>query len=369
MADSENKNLNAESEIQTQDAPENAASENTAKKGKRSFADKKAEKLSAADKKAAKQAETEKSRAQKEWEESLVATKRVKLEEMRRTLKKVMVGLLVFALVTTSLVYVMLLFIDENNIRITASTSSDEKNISLSMDRSNWMPYLDADGPRKMIDLSYNQAYGREHITTVEEAENLLALDNINLGSYQKENYIAFGFALRNGSNESIGDVTLKYEMTMKTDDRGLENAIRIMWGERFTKRDETSVNIYAALSDNNRLSLTKSNIDRTAENGYVEKVSYPVGSDDANSVNYNLAEYETALSETETGWSDAEEDGYFDTVPFSSGNFIFQKETTLAPGEFIYIYVCVWIEGSDFDCTDDVLGGYVSMLINFTLI
>lgn len=67
---------------------------------------------------------------EKEWEDSIVASKKVKREEMRRKLKRAMLILLVFSLITTSVVYIMLLFVQENNIRITASNRNKEKSIS-----------------------------------------------------------------------------------------------------------------------------------------------------------------------------------------------------------------------------------------------
>jgi hypothetical protein len=362
MAEDENKNLNAES-------AENGAATETDKADTKAGKPEKKPKLSAAEKRAAKKSAAEKSRAQKEWEDSLVVSKRVKLEEVRRKLKKVMVALLVFAIVTTSIVYIMLLFIDENNIRITASTSSDEKNISLSMDRANWLPYLNADGPKKMIDLSYNSVYGREHIPTLDEIKSLLELESPILGTFERENYISFCFALRNGSSGDIGDIEIYYEMTLKKDDRGLDKAIRISWGESFSQHPEaTYVAVYAASSTNARLQTTESNLERSVEQGFIEKVSYPLGSDDTSSANYNLSEYEQSLYATENGWENAALEGYFDTVPFMSDDYVLQRQTKLSPGEFMYVYINVWIEGSDFECRDSALGGYVSLTINFTV-
>jgi type IV secretory pathway VirB10-like protein len=128
----------------------------------------KAHRMTKEEKAAAREAAKNKSKRQKEWEDSLVANKRVKREEMKRKMKRAMLILLVFSLILTSVVYIMLLFIDENNIRITAS-SKDDKSISLSFDKVTWTPYLDVDGPDNMWNISYNPVYKLDEVPSIGE--------------------------------------------------------------------------------------------------------------------------------------------------------------------------------------------------------
>ena len=130
-------------------------------------------KESKADKQAARDAKKEKAQLQKEWEDSIVANKRVKGEEVRRKLKRALLFLLVVSLIITSVVYIMLLFLDENNIRVTASSTHGKK-ISLSMDNDMWSPYLNGKGPNEMHDISYNRIYEKEKIPTIEEVSMIL---------------------------------------------------------------------------------------------------------------------------------------------------------------------------------------------------
>ena len=342
-------------DLNTAETPETPAD---APKGKKE----KAPKQSKADKQAAKDAKKEKAQLQKDWENSIVTNKRVKREEMRRKLKRAMLFMLVVALIITSVVYIMLLFLDENNVRITASSTKGKK-ISLSMDNEMWSPYLNGKGPDNMVDLSYNKIYAREEIPTIEEVRaELLNVDNFEPGSKVKDGYICFAFLLRNEGDE---DAAIECEMTLEYDDvRNLQNSVRVMWGTSFRNHiEKTNVDIYAALSKNQRLFGTIANGGRTYDDGFIEYVSYPVGSDQPS---FDMINFENEMLASED-YIDIVNGGYFETTPFYSDDYVFKYEDELTAGDIMYCYVCIWIEGSDFDCVDSALGGYCKLNINFT--
>ncbi len=384
---------------------ENVAEEEKPKK--QSAKERKAEKKQArADKK-------ETARLKKEWEDSIVVSKKVKAEEHRRKLKRAMLILLVFSLIVTSIVYIMLLFIQENNVRITVSNRTDENIISLSMDNENWTPYLNAVGPDNIWNISYSREYDTESgdvIKTLDEVRAFISMDNIpedlspsvgdssgvgdgsgesgeerewfRLGAMNGTNYIGFAFMLKNlGEN----DASLRYEMTLETDsgDHDLHEAVRVIWGESYRldhTGENTTVECYAALSSNPRLAGTRINLDRTEEDGYLEYIAYPKGSFTPGEPLYDLLAYENGRpagqggpvikgiyeSGNDNARVEAERNGYIATVPFHSDDFIFQKESVLKQGDIMYCYVCIWLEGSDFDCIDSAIGGYCKIGINF---
>ena len=350
--------MEEEKSLNSAETPETPAAEEPKGKSKKE----KEPKQSKADKKAAKDAKKEKAQIQKDWENSIVTNKRVKREEMRRKLKRAMLFMLVVALIITSVVYIMLLFLDENNVRITAS-STKGKAISLSMDNEIWSPYLNGKGPDNMKDLSYNKIYAREEIPTVEEVRAiLLNTKDFELGSQVKEGYICFTFLLRNDGDE---DAAIDCEMTLEYDEvRNLQNSVRVMWGTSFRNHAEnTNVDIYAALSHNQRLFGTIANGGRTFNDGFIEYVSYPVGSDQPS---FDMINYENELLASDD-YIETVKGGYFETKPFHDDEHVFQYQDTLDGGDIMYCYVCIWIEGSDFDCVDSALGGYVKLNINFT--
>lgn len=328
-------------------------------------------------KKSAAAARKEQSRLKKEWEESIVASKKVKQEEIRRKVKRAMLIMLVFSLIVTSIVYVMLLFIQENDIRITATNRNKEKSISLSMDNSFWTPYLNADGPDQMWNVSYDPRYTfvTEKIDSIAQVVELLEADKIELGTLNGEQYIRFTFMLKNTGNEQAH---INYEMTLEFDKHSLHDAIRVMWGQSFRNESSdletnTTVDVYAALSKNERLAGSNINAKgdgtfRTAEEGYIEYVSYSGAfTKDVNKGDpyYYVKDFENSLTDTEQR-AEERKNGFFATTPFYSDEYVFQREADMDRGDIMYCYVSIWLEGSDFECIDDRLGGYCKLGLNF---
>lgn len=338
-------------------------------------------KASKNDKKSARDAAKESARLKKEWEDSIVASKKVKREELRAKVKRAMLIMLVFALIVTSVVYVMLLFIEENNIRITASNRHKEKSITLSMDNEFWTPYLNAEGPDEIWNISYSHdpVYSGEHPDMQSDVYGILEADDFKIGSDNGDQFIRFTFMLRNNGGE---DANIDYEMTLDFDDYNLHEAVRVMWGQSFKNPNGetyvedgteqgssfgTSVEVYAALSKNERLAGNSFNTDRTQEDGYIECVAYNNDvymAQSPNSNYYLLKDYEQSLSPEDR--LAAQANGYFATTPFASNEYVFQRSTELAKGDIMYCYVSIWLEGSDFDCVDSVLGGFCKIGLNF---
>ncbi len=385
MADEKDKNLNSADELKENSADDKKSQP---KKSRKELKEEKA---------LEKEQEKEIARYKKEWEQSLIASKRVKREEIKRKLKKALLILLVISLLITSTVYVMLLFIEANNVRITAS-SAGEKTISLSFDKEHWSPYLDIDGPSEMTNVSYSLAYPEAHaqIPTVAEmkalTENMLFDANAKGGDSSKSNVIEFSFFLENTSEQ---DIPLFYQMNLACDKHGLQDTIRVAWVESNNMLiPETDARIYASRSTDPRMSWSKVDaLGNTYEDGGVEYIAYPVGSDNPTSwganrlyqylekdCEYNAitgtyspyevpAAYKEEDVEPEVQLANFKNDyGYLLTVPFQDDEHVFSKERILARGDMLCIYVCIWIEGSDLDCTDAKIGGYVTLSVDFAV-
>ncbi len=322
-------------------------------------------------------ASREAAKMKKEWANSIVTNKRVKREEMRRKLKRAMLFMLVFALIVTSVVYIMLLFIQENNVRITASSQNGDSSISLSFDNNYWTPYLNAQGPTEIWNVSYSPVYKTERIDTVDEVYALLSADSVPVGTNNGENFIRFTFMLRNNGRS---DVHIDYKMNLEYgEDGGLQDAVRVMWGESIknysTTGDDpdasvgqtrTTVTVYASRSTNQRLANTAINSGSDGANGYTEYIAYPSGSDQPD---YDWKEdfYDKLNTSDGISRNDAEAYGYLKaTTPFADKNAVFENTTDLAQGDIMYCYVCIWLEGSDYDCVDRVIGDFVTLGIDF---
>lgn len=373
---------------------EESPAEPAKKSGKAEQAEKpkkvKAHRMTKEEKAAAREAAKNKSKRQKEWEDSLVANKRVKREELKRKMKRAMLILLVFSLILTSVVYIMLLFIDENNIRITAS-SKDDKSISLSFDKITWTPYLDVDGPDNMWNISYNPVYKLDEVPSLGEIEVMLADAELGQvgGNHSAENVIEFCFYMRNNSDVAV---PYGFEMLLESNDKGLEDCMRVIWANHIIGTDpnredrpQTTINCYASLSSDPRLSYNKVGANGIEyEQGGVEKIAYPQGSETFTEEQLRMYEQGKVLGYN-GDWKDVNlkdgqgndlynsvneflsATGYVDTTPFYSDEYVLHEESYLDVGEMLCVYVCIWIEGSDFDCVDSALGGYITLSITFS--
>lgn len=406
MADEVNNEINSDVNETVADGAENTA-EKSDKKAEKAEKPKKikAHRMTKEEKEAAREAQKEKSRRQKEWEDSLVANKRVKREETRRKFKRALMVLLVFSLILTSVVYIMLLFIEENNIRITASSKND-KSIELSFDRDNWSPFLDVKGPEDMWNVSYDPTYEQGDVLTLSAIESKLRAyaenpdQNAISGNHSRSNIIEFCFFLRNSGSERV---QYNAEMLLSSNDEGLEDAIRVAWGEGFygtnaeqPDRAQYDVRCYAAPSDREVLSFSQTDgKGNVYEQGGVEKIAYPAwtsgkwdSATKAPCTEEQLQKYEQGLVlNTVTGnyqevslldkkgeqIYDTANDyllatGYQNTIPFVGNDCVFDDVSYLNAGETLCVYVAIWIEGSDFDCGDNAIDGYVTLSINFTV-
>lgn len=379
MSEQDKNNVQAENTAVEEKSEKAAENTQSAPQATESSQDKpqKSAKSAKGGKKSAAANKKEQARLKKEWEDSIVASKKVKQEEIRRKVKRAMLIMLVFSLIVTSIVYVMLLFIQENNIRITANNRNKEKSISLSMDNSYWTPYLNAEGPEEMWNISYDHRYGfpTEYADSIAEVVERLEADKVELGAQNGEQFIRFTFMLKNTGNEQAH---INYEMTLEFDKHALQDAIRVTWGESFKNEDvetdkRTDVEVYAALSKNERLAGSNINAKgdgtfRTAEEGYIEYVSYPgVFTSQVNKGDpyYYVKDFESTLKDIDQR-AEERANGFFATTPFYSDEYVFQREVDMAKGDIMYCYVSIWLEGSDFECIDDRLGGYCKIGLNF---
>ena len=339
------------------------------KKDKKSEANAEKEKLSA------------KEKAQKEWEDSIVANKKVKREITRKKVTKILALILILSLLLTSIVFVMLLFIEENSIRITAN-SNKERTISLSNDGDIWAPVLNVEGPDKMWNISYNSEYegksiSEQTVPSISSFKDIIdaaSEDQSVTGmlSTKEDNYIAFAFMLKNTSELSAENININIKMNIEASGKrykyGIVDAIRVMWIEEYGDvaahiLDDNHTGVYASKSKNQAVidmqyelfNVTDDDGNKPTE--VVEKIAYPIGM-----VNDAKQTFKLDYIWTE----DDVNRGFTDTIGFVSDNAVFDYESYLVPQEVVRFVVCVWIEGSDFDCNDGALESFVSLSIDF---
>ncbi|HKL94230.1 MAG TPA: hypothetical protein VJZ69_03005 [Clostridia bacterium] len=296
-------------------------------------------KLTKEEQKAQKESIKLRAQERKAWEESIVANKRVKREINRRRMRKIVLAIMIMSLMVTSSAYVILLLVQENSIRISASYSND-KTIGLSVDGVNWLSYLDVKGPDTMWNISYDPHVAASHgVSEVPKWSTAIStIGNFSL----EEAYIGITFYVKNTCDI---DYTFTSAIEIERQINGLDEAIRIMW----IMQDEKSGNVVE-----NRIYAKKSDYVGLRFNDGVEYIAYPDGYFTGTFRLYEDEEYPIGL---------------VPTTPFVDDFYAKKTEgNPLAAGEIRRCSMVIWIEGSDPECTSSVLNSYLKLGARFSV-
>ncbi|MDD4839816.1 MAG: hypothetical protein PHE93_04010 [Clostridia bacterium] len=296
-------------------------------------------KLTKEEQKAQKELIKSKAQEHKAWEASIVANKKVKREINRRRMRRIVLAIMIMSLMITSSAYIILLLVQENSIRISATYAND-KSIGISIDRENWMPYLDVKGPDAMWNISYDSHVADSHgVQTVPSWDTALS----TIGNFSVEDaYIGVTFFVKNTCEL---DYTFTSAIELEHQINGLDEAIRIMW----TMQDETTgalleKKVYAKKSDYAGLRF----------NDGIEFIAYPDGYFAGTFIMYDDEEYPVGL---------------VPTTPFLDDSYAMRTEGySLASGALIRCSLVIWIEGSDPECTSSVLNSYLKLGVKFSV-
>lgn len=324
------------------------------------------------------------------WSDPITAEKKVKKELNTRKLIKFLATFVAVVLLLSAVIYIALLYIKPNNFEIKTSTDIAGQYLKVSFDGpgegSIWRSELKCEGPEEMWDLSYNSVYGREHIFTIEEVQEMLVSEKPLPGIYSGEHFLAGMYVAKNDSPFSQ---YVKTTMSLEFNEARLQDACRVLVGTCIRSNDNINpdytdsfdadgnkihmnhseinekthlynlgVEVYAALSYNERLESTQLNqiYGRTLDTGLLECIAYPIETGDASKP---MDEIELIIDDEDRA------NGYKSTVPFESEDRIFTKYAKLEPEEYMYVFIEIWFEGSDFDCVDSKLDGYVVMNVD----
>lgn len=324
------------------------------------------------------------------WSDPITAEKKIKKELNTRKLAKVLGFFIAVVLLLSAILYIALMYIKPNNVQIKTSTDIAGQYLKVSFDGPGeggiWKSELKCDGPEEMWDVSYNPVYGREHIYTIEEVQEMLASEKPLPGIYSGEHFIAGMYVVRNDSSDSQ---YVRTTMSLEFDGAKLQDACRVLVGtcirsdeninldyvdtfdedgnkihmphsqiSENTQNYNIGVEVYAAPSYNERLENSQINqiYGRTLETGLLEYIAYPMATADASKP---IEEIDMSADEEDRA------NGYKMTTFFEDTDTIFSKYAKLDPNEYMYVFIEIWFEGSDFDCVDSKLGGYVVMNVD----
>lgn len=260
----------------------------------------------------------------KSKQDEIIKNQKIRAASKRRTATTVIIIFLLCALLLTGAAWGTIVFIDANSMRIVVDKSNvGDISISKTADFSSPATVLKMNGPEEISNITYDwilkdELFGKE-------------------GDHHGDNYIAYSFFIKNVSDSDIlykGSIVLNYVS------KDIERAVRIVIIE-----DEEKATCYAV----------------TRSDGSPEFIAYD--SDDK-ATQQPLPLGDSKLDELL---------GSNVTTPFTSDEpkdsnvEVFESaDIFLAVGEVKKYTVLIWLEGSDSDCMDAIIGAKVNFEYNF---
>lgn len=260
----------------------------------------------------------------KSKQDDIIKNKKIRAASKRRTATTVIIIFLICALLLTGAAWGTIAFIDANSMRVVVEKNNvGDISISKTADFSSPSTVLKMNGPEDISNITYDwilkdELFGKE-------------------GDHHGNNYIAYSFFLKNVSDS---DILFKSSIMLNYVSKDIERAVRIVVIE-----DEEKATCYAV----------------TRSDGSPEYIAYDT---DSKETQKPLPLGDSRLDELL---------GTNVTTPFSTDEpkdnnvLVFESaDTFLAVEEVKKFTVLIWLEGSDSDCVDSIIGAKVNFEYNF---
>lgn len=260
----------------------------------------------------------------KSKQDDIIKNKKIRAASKRRTATTVIIIFLICALLLTGAAWGTIAFIDANSMRVVVEKNNvGDISISKTADFSSPSTVLKMNGPEDISNITYDwilkdEVLGKE-------------------GDHHGDNYIAYSFFLKNVSDS---DILFKSSIMLNYVSKDIERAVRIIVVE-----DEEKATCYAV----------------TRSDGSPEYIAYDT---DSKETQKPLPLGDSRLDELL---------GTNVTTPFSTDEpkdnnvLVFESaDTFLAVEEAKKFTVLIWLEGSDSDCVDSIIGAKVNFEFNF---
>ena len=266
--------------------------------------------------------------------EQIIQNKKLRAASSRRVATKIIAVLVLAALLVTGGTWGVVSLIDANSMKVTISKGAEGLSLSSYSDFSDATTNLKIGGPETIDAITY---------TNFEFDKKILGFEGAHHGS----DYIGFSFFLKNVS--STKSVKFLRAEVLKNHSKGVEKALRIMILECTIDGTIRNIDIYAEKDINNQF----------------EYVAY-----DSDQMNHNALTV-TELNTNKELLSSNETKPFIGQRAEEDLNYYIGYDDTgeLAPNEIRKYTVLMWIEGSDYECKDDIVSGSCQIDIEFSVI
>lgn len=205
------------------------------------------------------------------------------------------------------------------------------------------------DFSEKLISLRGKAVVNADNISIYDISEDVMEVN----GEHNGRNYVAHTFYLVNQTGRTID---YRYTLNIRAEYKNADEAMWVMVAKNDVQQ------IYAMIGEDGELEAQYSLYDFPFQN-YAEnaKEQYTMASPEEAGINsdelLDLSSFETLDKVYK-----------LETTPFASDKVVttgVRKE--IENGEYDKYTVVIWYEGEDPECTDDIIGGWVELYMNFS--
>ena len=274
----------------------------------------------------------------KKEQDNIIVSKAMKAASARRVATKVIVIVLAVSLVISGGAWGVISFIEANSMMV--SINDVKEGLALSNDATFEYPTtkINMKGPGAMDAYTY----------TWFNADEILGKD----GSHHGSNYVCYSFYLKNISPTSACLYTLGIKFTKDTHNLSAATRILLIESDEGCKNEVYKARCFAKAKDD----------------GTAEYVSYDDCEPNQQGLMLEALNSKQTILDTNM------------TYPFmgdllsaengdDTGYYVFKESNRrLSHDAYIKFTVVMWLEGTDLQCVNDVLGGKCSLQFEFTL-
>ncbi len=269
---------------------------------------------------------------------NIIVSKAMQAASARRTATKVIVIVLVSALILSGGAWGVISFIEANSMMVSIDDTKEGLTLSTTADFAEKTSKINMKGPEKMNAITF---------PWLNIEEDILGKD----GSHHGINYICYSFYLKNVSPTSPCLYTFSVKFVKDTKNISSATRIMIIESDENCENEVDKVRVFA-----------KSKEDGTAECiSYDECLESQVGLALQQLNEYQLLDtnmtypFIEEVTDEETG----EDLGYF---------ALREKGNRLSHEAYKKFTIVIWLEGTDLQCVNNILGGRCSIQFEFAL-
>lgn len=268
----------------------------------------------------------------------IIRNKTVEQKMKRRTVSKWIALLLLVALLITGSIWGVLSLVDYNSMKISINKESTGLALSETADFSKPSSMLDMKGPDVMQAMTYSDVRIDSDTLTKE-------------GPHGTSGYIAYTVYLKNVADYK--SLTYKTAITIPKSAKDVDKALRLMV---VTYRDgqEPDIQVYAETKTPDMPEYIAYDSDDFELQKPISLAMLNAGKDGfEGAIQLSTNQTKPFLGYVEGSW-----DYHIDLI----------QGQTLGPNEVAKYMVFMWLEGSDAQCKDEIIGGYCTVEITFSV-